>query len=258
MEKKMKKSLFLSAAAVLAVLFFTGCASSSDILSPSDLPLAEIEKRIDKAADPSGVFEKSRTYQILQQISIPRFLDDPEESLMEVKFEHPAKFCMTSFVDNKPVATFCSDGKSGWAADHSSRKIKIFDGAELHRLRVMSQLGNPRESYEKIFPKVEVFRCTNEYGNFYRIDCYGKNQTDPISVYVDAKDFFIRRIKFDLPVGSGRMDYDARIEKYELREGVMIPVETFITQNGEKMVSKITSYRLNVNIPETDFVPPVF
>ena len=57
---------------------------------------------------------------------------------------------------------------------------------------------------------------------------------------------------------SGRLDYDARIIQYELREGVMIPVLTKITQNGEKMESRITSYKLNVEIPETDFIPPVF
>ncbi|MBQ9804234.1 MAG: hypothetical protein IJW35_05250, partial [Lentisphaeria bacterium] len=80
----------------------------------------------------------------------------------------------------------------------------------------------------------------------------------PVSVYVDDKDFFIRRMKFDLPVGSGNLDYDARIIQYELRDGVMIPVLTEITQNGEKMESRITSYKLNAPIPETDFVPPVF
>ena len=253
----MKKYLVWMCFAV-AVMVFAGCASDKDILTPSDLTLAEIEQRIDKAADPDGVFMKSRTYTMLQQISVPRFLDDPEESLMEIKFEHPAKFCMISYEDNQPVSTVCSDGKSGWAADHSSRKIKIFDGAELRRLQVMSQLGNPRESYLKIFPKVEVFRCTNEEGSFYRIDCYGAGQQEPVSVYVDSKDFFIRRIKFDLAVGSGRLDYDARIIQYELREGVMIPVLTKITQNGEKMESRITSYKLNVEIPETDFIPPVF
>lgn len=254
----MKKIWQVLVCGAAMVMFLAGCASNEDSLMPSDLTLAEVEKRIDKATDPNGAFAKSRTYTMLQQISVPRFLDDPEESLMEVKFEHPAKFCMISYEDNQPVSTVCSDGKSGWVADHRNRKIKILDGTELRRVQVMSQLGNPRESYLKIFPKVEIYRCTNEEGNFYRIDCYGEGQKTPVSVYVDDKDFFIRRMKFDLPVGSGNLDYDARIIQYELRDGVMIPVLTEITQNGEKMESRITSYKLNAPIPETDFVPPVF
>ena len=95
-------------------------------------------------------------------------------------------------------------------------------------------------------------------GNFYRIDCFGEEQNYPISIYVDAGSYLVKRMKFDTVVGSGTISYDARIKKYELREGVMVPVLTEIIQDGETQISKITSYRLNVSIPETDFLPPVF
>ncbi|MCI5778693.1 MAG: hypothetical protein MR051_02580 [Lentisphaeria bacterium] len=243
--------------AVMA-LFFCGCSTVEDRLRESDLTLTELESRMRKATDPEGNFARSRTYGMLQDISIPRFLDDPDEYLVEVKFEWPDKFSLITYQENKPVSMWCSDGKRGWVADYKARTVKVLEGPELRRMLVTSQIGNPRESYGKIFPQVEVFLCDNEDGRFYRIDCRGEGPSSPFSIYVDAKTYLIRRVKFDLPVGSGRMNYDARIIRYEMREGVMIPMFTEIVQNGERQEGKITSYRLDQEFKDLDFMPPVF
>jgi outer membrane lipoprotein-sorting protein len=254
----MKKILRLMSGLAVVSFLFAGCASMEDSVSAADLTLTELEKKMQAATDPQGIFARSKTYVLLQQVSTKKFLSEPEENLVEVKFERPDKFRLTTYEDNKPVSMWCSDGQRGWIADYSSRKIKMLDGAALRRMTVMAQISNPQESYSKIFSKVQMFSCVNESGKFYRIDCYGENQTSPISIYVDAVTFLVKRMKFTMAVGSGQMSYDAIIRKYELREGVMIPVETEISQNGETQTSKITSYRLNVPIPETDFIPPVF
>ena len=253
----MKKWLSLAAAGIAAVVFF-GCSTPEDALRPAEISLAELEQRMHKATDPQGNFAKSRTYSMLQTISTPQFLDDPEEQLVEVKFERPNKFSLISYKDNKPVAMWCSNGERGWVIDYGKRDIRVLAGSELRRMRLMSQISNPQESFSKIFVKVDLHRCTNEDGEFYRIDCYGEEQTSPLSIYIDADSFLMRRMKFDLPVGSGRLEYDARIRQYELREGVMVPVTTDIVQNGEKQYSKITSYQLNPEFQELDFMPPVF
>ncbi len=252
--KKFLNGVFWAA----VMLWVAGCATVQDQLSAPDITLAELEKRMAEATDPDGVFAQSKTYSMLQQITPLGFLADNDEYLVDVKFERPDKFSLVTYVDNKPSAMWCSNGRQGWIADYSSRKVQTLDGEALRRMSVMAQISNPQESYTKIFPKVELFRCTNEKGVFYRLDCYGNEQKTPIYIYVDAASFLVKRMKFDLPVGSGRMVYEADIEQYEKREGVMIPVLTRIVQNGEKQECKITSYRLNITIPETDFIPPVF
>ncbi len=253
----MKKYLYMAFFAAMMVVF-SGCATVKDQLSAPGITLEELEKRMAKATDPDGVFAKSKTYSMLQQITPKRFLDDSGEYLVDVKFERPDKFSLVTYIDNKPASMWCSNGKQGWIADYSSRKVQTLDGEALRRMSVMSQISNPQESYTKIFPKVELFRCVNENGDFFRIDCYGANQKSPISIYVDAATFLVKRMSFDLPVGSGRIAYEANILQYEKREGVLVPVLTAIVQNGEKQECKITSYRLNLPIPETDFIPPVF
>ncbi|MBR2344593.1 MAG: hypothetical protein IKA71_02270 [Lentisphaeria bacterium] len=254
----MSRTVIFFCTGIVALLIMTGCASVKDSLSTPDITLEELEKKMDQATDPSGIFAQSRTYSLLQQVSTKRFLSDPDEYLVEVKFETPDKFSLTTYEENRPVSMWCSDGKRGWIADYNSRKIQMLDGKALRRMTVMAQISNPRESYTKIFPKVELHACSNELGNFYRIDCFGEEQNYPISIYVDAGSYLVKRMKFDAVVGSSTISYDARIKKYELREGVMVPVLTEIIQDGETQISKITSYRLNVSIPETDFLPPVF
>ena len=122
----------------------------------------------------------------------------------------------------------------------------------------MSQISNPRESFSKIFVRVRLFRCTNSEGEFYRIDCYGEDQQSPLSIYIDAGTYLMRRMKFDLPVGAGRLRYDARIVEHGTREGVVVPMLAEVVQNGEKQICKITGYRLNPPFQELDFLPPVF
>ena len=253
----MKRLLAAVSAAVSAVFFF-GCSTVEDELSPADLSLAELENRMHRASDPQGNFAKAKTYRILQTITTPQFLDDPLEQLVEVKFQRPDKFSMISYQDNKPVSMWCSDGQRGWVVDYDKRDIRVLDGRELRRMRLMSQISNPQESFSKIFVKVELFRCRNVEGDFYRVDCYGEDQKTPLSIYVDAATGLMRRMKFDLPVGAGQLQYDARIVEHGSREGVVVPLVTEVVQNGEKQIGKITSYRLNPQFQELDFLPPVF
>ena len=253
----MKKFLYAVCCGAV-MLFAAGCATVKEQTSASDITLAELEKRMAHATDPEGIFAKSKSCSMLQRITVKRFLDESAEHLVDVKIERPDKFALVTYTDNKPSVMWCSNGKQGWIADYSSRKVMTLDGEALRRMSVMAQISNPQESYSRIFPKVELFRCVNGSGDFYRIDCYGAGQASPIHIYVDAASYLIKRMRFNQPVGSGRIVYDAEIEQYEKREGVMIPVVTRIVQNGEKQECRITSYRLNVPIPETDFIPPVF
>ena len=254
----MRKLIAVFVLSIVAVLFFAGCAAVQDELSPSDLSLTELEKRMNKATDPENKFRSSKTYLLDQEVVEKRLFDDSEAEFVRVKFEQPAKFSLTTLKDNVPESVFCSDGERGWVADYRCRRVKMLSGSELKRFQVLSQLGSPVSNFEQIFPKVVVARCSNEDGNFYRIDCFSDNQAEPISFYVDSNTYLIRQMKARFKVGSGKLDYHAKILKYEKREGVMIPIITEVEQNGLKQESKVINYKLNLPFPATDFLPPVF
>ncbi|MBE6375861.1 MAG: hypothetical protein E7050_05280 [Lentisphaerae bacterium] len=256
----MKKMVLFLAAFVL-ILFAGGCATEIiDVVSPADISLAELEKRMNAASDPDGLFAASSSYVMRQEVKQEFFLDDDIVQMVEVKFEKPDKIALITFVDNEPSNIFCTDGKRGWIADYASRKIVLLDEKGLDRMQMLASLGRPGSGgYSAVFKDVQLVKCSNELGNFYRLECRLENQEYPIYFYVDMDDYLLRRVKMKVQIGENDVfDYENRIMKYELREGVVIPVETQVHQLGDTQECKVLYYQLNPKFPANDFQPPVF
>ena len=255
------KKIWIFAGIVLSVVWFCGCASvAEDQLSDSDLTVEELEVRMNKASDPQGIFAASRSYTMRQEIIEKYFLNDDVTRMFELKFEKPGKMALITYEDNKPGSVFCTDGKNGWVADYGSRKIVRLEKSALNRMQTLANLGQPGVGgFKKVFPKVEVFKCTNEEGNFYRIDCYGSESPYPVYFYLDADTFLTRKVCMKLALADGKtVDYSNRITSYEMRDGVMVPVTTKIEQDGVVQESKVIFYRINPTFSADEFLPPIF
>ena len=253
----MKKISLLLVAAM--AFLFSGCVSDQEYLGPADITLSELEKRINKATDPDGLFAASKSYIMRQEVRTKVFLDEDNVTMVEVKFEKPDKLALITYSDNRPASIFCTDGQKGWIADCKSRKIVQLEKKGLERMQMLSSLSRPGSGgYNSVFPKVELHKCTNSDGEFYRITCYPPNQVYPIYFYVDADDYLLRRVKMKVEVDGKTFDYENRIISYESREGVNIPMSTVVEQMGISQKCQVIFYRLNPEIPASDFLPPVF
>jgi hypothetical protein len=236
-----------------------GCASVKEEIMVSDITLAELEQRIQKATDPDGVFAASKSYVMRQEVRTKQFLDEDNIKMVELKFEKPDKLALLTYEDNKVASIFCTDGKYGWIADCKSRKIAQLDAEGLKRMQVLSRLSTPGSGgYAAAFPKVELDKCIDADGEFYRVTCYPEHQKTPIYFYVDADDFLLRKMKMTVEVNGRSFDYENRILDYEMKEGVNIPAVTQLEQMGVSQSSKVIFYRLNPQIPASDFQAPVF
>lgn len=254
----MKKIHFLAVFAAVVSLI-SGCASVEEQIFPADITLKELEKRINKASDPDGVFANSKSYIMRQEVRTSQFLDEDQVKMVELKFEKPDKLALITYDENQPASIFCTDGKDGWIADCSSRKIVQLEENGLKRMQMLTRLSTPGSGgYAAVFSKVEVNKCINEEGEFYRITCYPEYQKYPIYFYVDSNDFLLRKMNMTVEVDGKTFDYENRIIDYETREGVNIPMVTEVKQMGVTQKSKVIFYRLNPQIPESDFQPPVF
>lgn len=255
----MKKSLYnFFKIFILLVLFFcAGCCSVDEDLTASDISVETLEAEMSARVDPQGAYRNSKGFEFRQVVKIPQFLDDDMESVVETKMVMPDKFRITTLKDNEPMQIICSNGNRGWVADRSGKAIKMLDGDKLQQLLTFSKLGTPAGGYRRIFAKVEIFRLSNDDGEFYVLDCTGKNGSS-FRFYVDADDFLLRRMKGRMKVGSGTLEYDSRIKSYGLYNGVMIPKVTETVQNGQKQIIELIKYELNPPVSETDFLPPVF
>lgn len=252
------KKIWLSCFAA-ALFLFSGCVSDQDQLFPSDITLKELETRINKASDPDGLFAASKSYIMRQEVRTKVFLDEDNITMVEVKFEKPDKLALITYSDNREASIFCTDGQKGWIADCKSRKIVQLEKKGLERMQMLASLSRPGSGgYEAVFPKVELHKCENKDGDFYRITCYPANQEHPIFFYVDEDDYLLRRIKMKVEVDGKTFDYENRIIEYETREGVNIPMQTQVEQMGISQECRVILYRLNPEIPASDFLPPVF
>ena len=252
------KRIVFAAFAVLGILL-TGCASGKERIFPADISLSELEARINKATDPEGVFAASKSYIMKQEVRRKQFLDEDDIKMVELKFEKPDKLALLTYDDNQLTSIFCTDGKRGWVADCKSRKIVQLEKEGLKRMQLLSRLSAPGSGgYAAVFPKVELSKCIDSDGEFYLITCYPENQPYPIYFYVDSDDFLLRKMKMKVAIDGKNFDYESRIVDYEVREGVKIPAVTELEQMGITQSSKVIFYRINPEIPASDFQPPVF
>lgn len=249
---------YMAAMFALLMGIFSGCSSmDDDFISESDLSVEALEAKMAEKVDPTGAYRNSKGFIFRQTIKVPQFLDDDIETMVETKMVLPDKFRITTLQDNEPIQIICSNGNTGWMSESSGRKLKILEGEKLQQLLTLSKLGTPAGGYRKIFNKVEISRCSNDDGDFYVLDCTGRNGNS-FRFYIDDEEFLLRRMKGRMNVGNGVLEYDSRVKSYGLFSGVMIPKVTETLQNGQKQIVELLKYELNPEIPETDFLPPVF
>ena len=128
--------------ALLALL--AGCATAEpEIESPADITVSELETKMRTAMDPDGRYAKAKTFIQRQIVSTERFLDDPEEQVVEVKFERPANFRLTTLDDNVPVSGLIVSGNNGWMVDYSGERIVELTPEQLDQLKILSGISNP-------------------------------------------------------------------------------------------------------------------
>ena len=252
----MNVKLFFLSAVMLTAMFFAGCASVDEI-SESDITVEMLEAKMAKKNDAAGLYRKSSGVLFRQVVKVPQLLDVDLETVLETKMIMPDKFRITTLKENQPVQVICSNGERGWIADLPGKKLHTLDGEQLQQLLTMARLSTPGAGYRTIFEKVEIFRCSNDDGEFYLLICSGKKD-NKFRFYVDADDFVLRRMCGKIKVGSGELDYDSRIKSYGLYNGVMIPKVTETIQNGQKQIIELLNYELNPAVSGNEFAPPVF
>ncbi len=256
----MKRFSIFAVFTLLLILLNSGCTTTEvEVDIPVDITLEELQAKMSQALDPSGRYSAAKTYVMRQTAYTDRFLDDPAEQLVELKFARPDSLNLITYEDNEPSVGMIVNGKNGWVADYKRRKVVKLDEQLLQQLKLLSTIASPDCCYTKIFASVTLSGCRIEDKQYYKITCQHHNpQQGPTVIYVDFVDYLPRRWKTVFEAGGSRIKYDSRIAKYALREGVMIPEDTTVYQNGDKQRSVVKSYRLDVDIPSSTFLPPIF
>ena len=239
--------------------FLSGCAVSfEESISASDLTIDELENRMSKAMDPDGRFARAATYVMRQQITTENgWLEPLLVQMVEVKFRRPDQFKLTTYTDNQPETAIIASGNQGWMVDYKREKIVVLEKNALKRVLVMVRLTNPGSRVRTVFENVSIDRSTIDEEVFYRLTC-SNGSNAPMYIYVDSKAYLNKRLRMTTTVNGYRLRYDSRMLNYGMYEGVLIPDESIIRQDGSEQKSKVIDYKLDIKLEDSEFRPPLF
>lgn len=242
--------------AMAFLLALCGCSTlPKEELSPAtDMTIGELEKRMAQATDPEGRYAQSRSFVMKQVVETKRFLDTPQEQMVETKFMRPAFFKITTYDDNRPAVAIISNGENSWIADYNAGKVKMLDADALRKVKRFNDITKPGSKLSEVFKDIRIFKCRIDGENYYKIECPG-GDGQGLNVYVDADSCQITRISVS---ENGRVTYDSSLKGYGLYEGVRIPEETTVRSDGIEKTSRVIYYKLNPVIDISEFRPPVF
>ena len=254
MKKYMKYGTPLLTA-LLSLAALCGCSSLPDEdLSPSDITLGELEKRMEEATDPNGRYRNSQTFVMKQVVETKRFLESPLVQMVETKFMRPGFFKITTYEDNQPKVAVISNGECSWSVDYDAKKVKMLDAEKLRQVKRFSDITSPGSKLSGIFKNITVYRCLIDDKPFYKVACPGEDGT-VLNAYVNADSCQIERITI---VTDDELVYDSSLRGYGLYEGVRIPEETVVRSGDSEKVFKVIYCKLNSPIEPSEFRPPVF
>ena len=249
----MKKSFCRQMLPVWIVVWMTCLAGTGCVMldeefdeRPSDITLEQLEKRMLKARDPQGVFLKATSYLQKQVVTDAR---TGEQQICEVRYMAPDRLNMLMRKDNQPESAIIINGDSAWRVNYQERTVTPVVGTGLSQLKTMQRLGDPDDSYQDLFRKVDLSICRIGDDEYYKMVCHPKIRGSlQLILYVGRDSYLLHRIR--IPA----LGAETRVDRYALYEGVMIPEETI----SDRSSSRVIYNRLNLKLDEQDFLPPVF
>ena len=258
----MKKYFALFSAFAAVMFMLCGCISN-ETLTPADITIAELESKMEEAMDPKGAFRKANSYVQREMLKVEGIFFDSVYQI-DLKYKKPHFFKLVTLENNEPVSAVIFNAGSAWQVDYTNRHVHEITGADLVRINVLHRLTTPTEKFSKLFKNIAVFNCTvkDDPAKYYKIVCNPNDEENTISVYVNAQDFLPRRIDADISLliknDKVNFEYNSIIDSYETMDNVLIPQKTTSESSGITSTTTVFDYKLNVDIPDSEFLPPVF
>lgn len=159
---------------------------------------------------------------------------------------------MTTKEDNLPTTSIIFNGQNAWIVYYKDKKRVLIRGKRLEQMKMLFALGRPGSTFKEIFKDVKLTEVYIDERPYYKLKCISKfKDTAPFIIYVGQNNFLTKRIEIPPNVTSV-------IDKYGLYDGVIIPEQTSEYVGDSKKQYKLITYKLNVNIDDQEFFPPLF
>lgn len=234
---------------MICIFLGSGCQSDGD---PADISLSVLQLKMQKAMDPNGLYRKSKSYVQKQMLMVKEDWESDKNFIVEIKYKRPDKMLITTKEDNLATISIIFNGKNAWIVNYKEKRRTLVKGEQLEKMKVLFALGRPGSTYQDIFKEVKLFETELNGQAYYKLKCISKfKDQEPLIVYVGKHNFLTKRIDISPSVTS-------IVDQYGLYDGVIIPEQTTEIFNDREKRYKLIMYKLNVDIDDNEFFPPVF
>ena len=246
--------LFFSVLSVTCLIFVSGCITDepeTDV--PLDITLEQLVERMERATDPDRVYQHCTSYILKQKVTSSY---NSKEYVVETKFKLPNFMKTTTYENDAYLQSILYNGKHAWEVNEKGNKE--ITGKPFEFLHEFAEMGHPANTILNVFLKVEFTKIREGKKQYYKLVCFPKNEEmSPCVIYLDAYDYLTRKMETNIYSFRGKFPYKSTIDKYEKCNGVLIPKETVVDAGGSVLKYTVIDYKLNVEIPDSEFNLPV-
>ena len=257
----MQKLILLFVAALVCGVM-TACGPDLlelDPQEPSDLTVAQLVAKMNHATDPKGNYRDAKTYMMKQDLSSVK-PGKKEYYATEIQFKAPDKMRTTTYRDGKAIAAVIFNGEQGWNVDLlKNRSEKLKPGLPLSLVRIFTQMATPGVNITKIFKHVTIDISYKDGTKTYRLICDpGVDGIAPDIIYVDGRTFLTKKLETIMYAVDGKEYlYSANTMSYVWIDDIRIARTSVVYSLNQTDISTLKEFKLNLDIPDSEFVPPV-
>ncbi len=240
----------------------TSCSfSREDLLEleagePADITVEELYQRMTAATDPKKLYANAKTYKLVQEVESVSEQKSHDFYNTVVLFKDPDSVKQVSIKNGKAFLMILYKNGEAWYINPINMKSrKIPSGTPLNLVKTFSSMLKPGNQYRQIFKTVEIDVCYQAGRKYYRLICRVDDPgIAPYVFYIDAETYLTRKLETILYTqGGGRSLYTAISEDYAWFSGVKMAKKLLVTVGGKTDVTRIVSFVLNPDLPDSDF-----
>ena len=226
---------------------------------PADITIDQLYDRMSAATDPEGVYANAKSYKLIQEVeSVDALSKNRDYYSTEVLFKQPDFIKQISLRNGTPFSMILFRDGSAWNINPVTKKSqKLPDGTGLNLIKTFSGMLKPGNNYKTIFQDVQIDISYSSGKKYYRLICrVADPNIAPYVFYIDAETYLTRKLETILygNDGAGSQSlYVAISEDYAWISKVKMPRRSLITVGGKTDISKLVSFVLNPDIPDSEF-----
>ena len=250
------------ALAAVTLMLMSACQDLLHLepMEPADISVPELIGRMSRATDPKRNYHNCKSYLMKETLSVMQS-GTKETMSIEIRFQAPDKMRIITYKDKQPTFIEIYNAGKGWRYDCATRTtVKVLPGQPIELMRIFTQMGTPSLDVTQIFKEVSIDMQIEDGYKTYRLICEpGVKGIAPYVFYVNGKTYLTERMETIMYINGDEYLYvnvPADYNWYE-NNSIRLPLTSTVKLMDSTRISKITDFKIDVDFPASDFLPPV-